>query len=82
MPEEQDAVRGAVHKTRAIYHICRARYNGFQEGLVPARVVFEVGILHQQVIAGCHRYTCMDSRTLPLVYIVLYVFKIVNGEPE
>lgn len=40
MPEEQDAVRGAARKTRAIYHICRARYNGIQEGLVPALVVF------------------------------------------
>lgn len=82
MPEEQDAVRGAAHKTRAIYHICRARYNGIQEGLVPALVVFETGILRQQVLAGCHRNSCMVSRTLPLVYFVLTVFKIVNGEPE
>lgn len=70
MPEEQDAVREAAHNTRAIYHICRARYTGFQEGLVPALVVLGTEILHQQVLAGCHRNTCLDSRTLPLVYIV------------
>ena len=75
MPEEQDAVRVAARKTRAIYHICRARYNGIQEGLVPALVVLGAGILRQQVSAGCHRNTWMVSRTLPLVYFVLSVFE-------
>ena len=78
MPEEQDAVRMTAHHSRAINHICRAWYNGFQLGIVPVRVVFGAGILHQQVFSGCHRNACMDSRTLPLVYIVPYVFSIVD----
>jgi hypothetical protein len=51
---------------------------GFSRVLYPPWSYLGSRILRQQVLAGCHRNTWLVSRTLPLVYIVLYVFEIVD----
>lgn len=76
MPEEKDPMRVAAHKSGAVHDIRIARENGLQQYIVFLGIVFQIGILDQDIIPARVLDPCMHGRTLALV---LWLAEILNG---
>src|SRR5262249_7143607 len=52
VPEKEDAVRLSAHEARAVHDVGHAFVNGLEQQVVFLGVVFEIGVLDDDVFAG------------------------------
>lgn len=65
MPKIQNPPGLRAHKPRAVNYICSAREDGGEEHGVICRVVFQIGVLNKNNVAGCFLQSCFNRRAFP-----------------
>jgi len=76
MPKEHDTMRVAAHKARAVNHIGKTGANRFKHGVIFGRVIFQIGILDNEVFAGSIGYASMQGGAFTFIYLVFKILDI------
>jgi hypothetical protein len=67
VPKEQDAVWISTYETGTIDYICMALNDGFEQDGKFAGIVFQISILHDDVVTGGQFDSGMQGSALTLV---------------